>query len=331
MFSRPQEGNLLSCLLSFLLSQYKLCKKGTENHVIHQFHNFPMQTSLRGNSVIVYLTENSKENTPVSYIQAINSEDSTFWNKAIEKEILKMYDHDVWIIIFSRSCGLKEDLGMDSSEEEGLMEKISDLIIYFIHEEQCHATNPMFKDEGRYLRFVSKITNSSLRKRFEDVTNREMAICKVESTSSKMEMRVKRGLKHRRSDELIHSNFLGFDKLMRDYAVSEHRWKGLLSKCVIAFGSRNMFGQIVPVFEADFGSKLSPIFDVSKGGIDRHVTGTGNRGQEQHWGQEQEIEVGRYGREMMDEKEKAWSALRKISLIFLLDQSKTMHEGLPAV
>ncbi|KNZ52962.1 hypothetical protein VP01_3383g1 [Puccinia sorghi] len=35
-----------------------------------------------------------------------------------------------------------------------------------------------------------------------------------------------------------------------------------------------------------------------------------NWGQEQDWGQEQEIGVGGYGREMMDEKEKAWSAIR---------------------
>ncbi|PLW49320.1 hypothetical protein PCASD_02649 [Puccinia coronata f. sp. avenae] len=56
----------------------------------------------RGNSIIVYLTEiteNVANNTPKTYIQAINSPNSSFWKKAIEKEISNMYDHDVWAIV----------------------------------------------------------------------------------------------------------------------------------------------------------------------------------------------------------------------------------------
>ncbi|PLW27599.1 hypothetical protein PCASD_21002 [Puccinia coronata f. sp. avenae] len=52
----------------------------------------------RGNAVVVYLTEQAN-NTPKSYVQAINSPASSFWKKAIEKEISNMYDHDVWIIV----------------------------------------------------------------------------------------------------------------------------------------------------------------------------------------------------------------------------------------
>jgi hypothetical protein len=57
----------------------------------------------RGNQVLVYLTENVKCDTPISYIQAINSENSTFWKKAIEKEITNMYEHDVWVIVKKES------------------------------------------------------------------------------------------------------------------------------------------------------------------------------------------------------------------------------------
>ncbi|PLW04645.1 hypothetical protein PCASD_26527, partial [Puccinia coronata f. sp. avenae] len=52
----------------------------------------------RGNSIIVYLTKNVESNTPKTYIQAINSPDSSFWKKAIQKELSNMYDHDVWAI-----------------------------------------------------------------------------------------------------------------------------------------------------------------------------------------------------------------------------------------
>ncbi|KNZ61562.1 hypothetical protein VP01_1384g3 [Puccinia sorghi] len=87
----------------------------------------------------------------------------------------------------------------------------------------------------RYLRVVSKITNSSSRKRFKDVqgkvTNKARIgkrekneastrayIGKKESKTSKMEMRVKRGRMSQLGDELICLNVLGFDsKVMRDY------------------------------------------------------------------------------------------------------------------
>jgi hypothetical protein len=51
------------------------------------------------NSIIVYLTENFEDNTLKSYIQAINSANSTFWKKAIEKEVLNRYEQDVWVIV----------------------------------------------------------------------------------------------------------------------------------------------------------------------------------------------------------------------------------------
>ncbi|KNZ51239.1 DEHA2D06061p protein, partial [Puccinia sorghi] len=41
----------------------------------------------RRNSVIVYLTKNAVEDIPASYIQTINSTNSSFWKKAIEKEV----------------------------------------------------------------------------------------------------------------------------------------------------------------------------------------------------------------------------------------------------
>lgn len=44
-------------------------------------------------------TSNIADNTPASYIQAINSASSTFWKKALEKEITNMYEHDVWVIV----------------------------------------------------------------------------------------------------------------------------------------------------------------------------------------------------------------------------------------
>ncbi|PLW15082.1 hypothetical protein PCASD_21521 [Puccinia coronata f. sp. avenae] len=53
----------------------------------------------RGNSIIVYLTENVEDDTPKSYIQAINSANSSFWKKAIEKEVSNMYEHEVWVIV----------------------------------------------------------------------------------------------------------------------------------------------------------------------------------------------------------------------------------------
>jgi hypothetical protein len=53
----------------------------------------------RGNQVHVYLTKNVECDTPSSYIQAINSEHSSFWKKAIEKEINNMYEHNVWVIV----------------------------------------------------------------------------------------------------------------------------------------------------------------------------------------------------------------------------------------
>ncbi|KNZ51102.1 uncharacterized protein VP01_4094g1 [Puccinia sorghi] len=53
----------------------------------------------RGNSVIVYLVENADDNTPQSYIHTINSSSSSFWKKAIKKEISNMYDHDLWMIV----------------------------------------------------------------------------------------------------------------------------------------------------------------------------------------------------------------------------------------
>jgi hypothetical protein len=57
----------------------------------------------RGNQVLVYLSENVECDTPTSYIQAINSEHSSFWKKAIEKEINNMYEHDVWVIVQKKS------------------------------------------------------------------------------------------------------------------------------------------------------------------------------------------------------------------------------------
>lgn len=49
-----------------------------------------LSVDLRGNSFIVYLVENIENNTPASYIQAINSASSLFWKKAIDKEITNM-------------------------------------------------------------------------------------------------------------------------------------------------------------------------------------------------------------------------------------------------
>ncbi|KAI7951517.1 hypothetical protein MJO28_007201 [Puccinia striiformis f. sp. tritici] len=59
-----------------------------------------LSVNCRGNSILVYLTENVEDNTPKSYmIQAINSADSSFWKKAIDKEVSNMEDHDVWVIV----------------------------------------------------------------------------------------------------------------------------------------------------------------------------------------------------------------------------------------
>ncbi|KAI7951918.1 hypothetical protein MJO28_007602 [Puccinia striiformis f. sp. tritici] len=60
----------------------------------------------RGNSILVYLAENETDNTPLSYIQALNSANSSFWKKAVEKEITNMESHDVWIIV-KKEDGLK--------------------------------------------------------------------------------------------------------------------------------------------------------------------------------------------------------------------------------
>ena len=43
----------------------------------------------QGNSIIAYLTENVSDNTPTSYVQAINSPDSLFWKEAIKKGNIK--------------------------------------------------------------------------------------------------------------------------------------------------------------------------------------------------------------------------------------------------
>ncbi|POW21890.1 hypothetical protein PSHT_01837 [Puccinia striiformis] len=55
----------------------------------------------RGNSILVYLAETNveEEDNPKSYIQAINSSNSSFWKKAIDKEISNMEEHDVWVIV----------------------------------------------------------------------------------------------------------------------------------------------------------------------------------------------------------------------------------------
>ncbi|PLW34182.1 hypothetical protein PCASD_13301 [Puccinia coronata f. sp. avenae] len=58
-----------------------------------------LSVNRRGNSIIVYLTENVKSNTLKTYLQAINSPNSTFWKKAIQKEVSNMYNHDVWAIV----------------------------------------------------------------------------------------------------------------------------------------------------------------------------------------------------------------------------------------
>ncbi|KNZ62459.1 uncharacterized protein VP01_12680g1, partial [Puccinia sorghi] len=42
-----------------------------------------LSVNRKGNSVIVYLTENLEDNTPSSYVQAINSTESSFWKKVI--------------------------------------------------------------------------------------------------------------------------------------------------------------------------------------------------------------------------------------------------------
>ncbi|KAI7942739.1 hypothetical protein MJO28_012766 [Puccinia striiformis f. sp. tritici] len=58
----------------------------------------------RGNTILAYLTESKipEEDNPKSYIQALNSPNSSFWKKAIDKEITNMQDHDVWIIVEKR-------------------------------------------------------------------------------------------------------------------------------------------------------------------------------------------------------------------------------------
>jgi hypothetical protein len=58
-----------------------------------------LSVNRRGNSIIVYLTENIENDTPKTYVQAINSPNSSFWKKAIQKEVSNMYDHDVWAIV----------------------------------------------------------------------------------------------------------------------------------------------------------------------------------------------------------------------------------------
>ncbi|KAH9458192.1 hypothetical protein Pst134EB_033400 [Puccinia striiformis f. sp. tritici] len=60
----------------------------------------------RGNAILVYLAENETDNTPLSYIQALNSANSSLWKKAVEKEITNMESHDVWIIV-KKEDGLK--------------------------------------------------------------------------------------------------------------------------------------------------------------------------------------------------------------------------------
>ena len=53
----------------------------------------------RGNSIIVYLTKNVECDTPKTYLQAFNSPNSSFWKKAIQKEVSNMYDHNLWAIV----------------------------------------------------------------------------------------------------------------------------------------------------------------------------------------------------------------------------------------
>lgn len=53
----------------------------------------------RGNAIVVYFTQINSEKEPKTYIQAINSPQSSFWKKAIEKEINNMENHDVWCVV----------------------------------------------------------------------------------------------------------------------------------------------------------------------------------------------------------------------------------------
>lgn len=53
----------------------------------------------RGNSIMVYLTEVNDKDEPATYLEAINSPSSSFWKKAIEKEIDNMESHDVWVVV----------------------------------------------------------------------------------------------------------------------------------------------------------------------------------------------------------------------------------------
>ncbi|KNZ63940.1 hypothetical protein VP01_10822g1, partial [Puccinia sorghi] len=51
------------------------------------------------NTIMVHLTETKENDTPMTYIQVVTSAQSSFWKKAIEKEVTNMYDHDVWVIV----------------------------------------------------------------------------------------------------------------------------------------------------------------------------------------------------------------------------------------
>ncbi|KNZ51032.1 hypothetical protein VP01_4123g1, partial [Puccinia sorghi] len=94
-FFSKLEAKRVACFRNFKFEKYTFPsmkhEKTSETSVCSYFLNVAKDSTNQ---------ENTDDNTPVLNIQEINSPNSTFWKKSINKEIpINMYGHEVWIIV----------------------------------------------------------------------------------------------------------------------------------------------------------------------------------------------------------------------------------------